>query len=192
MEDDNLEEDVDADEELDPPSGTPLHPEITSNVYIYELFNEDLRSPPVSSDGMVLKTLETALDCACGPGRANCSEIQPGESCYLPNNVKDHASYAFHSYYHKEGRTPGSCDFKGAAMITTIDLREKSLVKPDDADYFKRWNEPYLKSRESPFSCRDSRVCRSSSDLLRPNKSKTNDNLLRPKNCEREEIVAVR
>ncbi|BAT89614.1 hypothetical protein VIGAN_06061100, partial [Vigna angularis var. angularis] len=28
-------------------SGTPLHPEITSSVYIYELFNEDLRSPPL-------------------------------------------------------------------------------------------------------------------------------------------------
>ncbi|KAL6579156.1 hypothetical protein OROMI_009372 [Orobanche minor] len=135
MEDDNLEEDVDADEEL--------------NLW------------------MDLKTLQTALDWACGPGRANCSEIQPGESCYLPNNVKDHASYAFHSYYQKEGRTPGSCDFKGATMITTTDPRdEKSLVKPDDADYFERWDEPYLKSRESPFSCRDSRVCRSSSDLL--------------------------
>lgn len=29
-------------------SGTPLNPETTSSVFIYELFNEDLRSPPVS------------------------------------------------------------------------------------------------------------------------------------------------
>ncbi|KAL6572410.1 hypothetical protein OROMI_013368 [Orobanche minor] len=57
---------------------------------------------------------------------------------------------------------------------------EKSLVKPDDADYFERWDEPYLKSRESPFSCRDSRACCSSSDLLRPNKSKTNDKAAEP------------
>lgn len=141
--------------------GTPLHPEITSSVYIYELFNEDLRSPPVSEanwglfygnstpvyllhvsgsgtflandttnqtycivmdgGGVDAKTLQAALDWACGPGRANCSEIQPGESCYQPNNVKNHASYAFDSYYQKEGKAAGSCDFKGLAMITTTD-----------------------------------------------------------------------
>ncbi|KAK8642203.1 hypothetical protein V6N13_011559 [Hibiscus sabdariffa] len=149
-------------------SGTPLHPEITSSVYIYELFNEDLRSPPISEaswglfysnstpvyllhvsgsgtflandttnqtfciamDGVDSKTLQTALDWACGPGRANCSEIQPGESCYQPNNVKNHASYAFDSYYQKEGKTFGSCDFKGVAMITTTDPSHGSCVFP--------------------------------------------------------------
>lgn len=140
-------------------SGTPLHPETTSNVYLYELFNEDLRSDPVSEgnwglfygnstpvyllhvsgsgtflandttnqtyciamDGVDSKSLQAALDWACGPGRANCSEIQPGEDCYKPNNVKNHASYAFDSYYQKEKKVPGSCDFKGVAMITTSD-----------------------------------------------------------------------
>lgn len=143
-------------------SGTPFHPEITSSVYIYELFNEDLRSPPVSEanwglfygnstpvyllhvsgsgtflandstnqtyciamDEFDSKTLQTALDWACGPGKANCSEIQPGEDCFQPNNVKNHASYAFDSYYQKEGRSAGSCDFKGVAMITTTDPSE--------------------------------------------------------------------
>ncbi|KAK2974842.1 hypothetical protein RJ640_005628 [Escallonia rubra] len=147
-------------------SGTPFHPEITSSVYLYELFNEDLRSPPVSEanwglfygnstpvyllhvsgsgtflandttnqtyciamDGVDGRTLQTALDWACGPGRANCSEIQPGESCYQPNNVKNHASYAFDSYYQKEGRSGGSCDFKGVAMITTTDPSHGSCV----------------------------------------------------------------
>ncbi|KAF2304694.1 hypothetical protein GH714_037507 [Hevea brasiliensis] len=140
-------------------SGTPFHPEVTSSVYIYELFNEDLRSPPVSEanwglfygnstpvyllhvygsgtflandttnqtyciamDGVDSRILQAALDWACGPGTANCSEIQPGEDCYQPNNVKNHASYAFDSYYQKEGKAPGSCDFKGVAMITTTD-----------------------------------------------------------------------
>ncbi|KAL2341293.1 hypothetical protein Fmac_009233 [Flemingia macrophylla] len=140
-------------------SGTPLHPEITSSVYIYELFNEDLRSPPVSeanwglfypnatpayllrvsgvggflasddanqtfcvaADGVDSKTLQAALDWACGVGRANCSEIQPGETCYQPNNVRNHASYAFDSYYQSQGKSSGSCDFKGVAMITTTD-----------------------------------------------------------------------
>lgn len=149
-------------------SGTPFHPEITSNVYVYELFNEDLRSPPVSEanwglfygnstpvyllhvsgtgtflandttnetycvamDGVDTRTMQTALDWACGPGRANCSEIQPGENCYQPNNVKNHASYAFDSYYQKEGRSTGSCDFKGVAMITTTDPSHGACIFP--------------------------------------------------------------
>ncbi|XP_015885604.2 glucan endo-1,3-beta-glucosidase 1 [Ziziphus jujuba] len=149
-------------------SGTPLHPETTSSVYIYELFNEDLRSPPVSEanwglfygnttpvyllhvsgsgsflandttnqtyciamDGVDPKTLQAALDWACGPGRANCSEIQPGEDCYSPNNVKSHASYAFDSYYQKEGKAAGSCDFKGVAIITTTDPSHGSCIFP--------------------------------------------------------------
>ena len=72
-------------------------------------------------DGVDSKTLQAALDWACGPGRANCTEIQPGEDCYHPNNVKNHASYAFDSYYQKEGKAAGSCDFKGVATITTTD-----------------------------------------------------------------------
>lgn len=149
-------------------SGTPLHPETTSSVYIYELFNEDLRSPPVSEgnwglfygnftpvyllhvsgsgtflandstnqtycivmDGVDSRTLQAALDWACGPGRANCSEIQPGEECYYPNNVKNHASYAFDSYYQKEGKAAGSCDFKGVATITTTDPSHGSCTFP--------------------------------------------------------------
>lgn len=149
-------------------SGSPFHPEMTSSAYIYELFNEDLRSPPISEanwglfhgnttpvyllhvsgsgtflandttnrtyciamDGVDTKTLQTALDWACGPGRANCSEIQPGESCYQPNNVHNHASYAFDSYYQMEGRASGSCDFKGVAMITTSDPSNGSCIFP--------------------------------------------------------------
>nr|GMC89818.1 glucan endo-1,3-beta-glucosidase 1 [Ipomoea batatas] len=148
--------------------GSPLHPEITSSVYIYELFNEDLRSPPLSEanwglfygnstpvyllhvsgsgtflandttnqtyciamDGVDKKTLQAALDWACGPGRANCSEIQPGESCYQPSDVKNHASYAFDSYYQKTGKAVGSCDFKGVAMITTSDPSHGSCKFP--------------------------------------------------------------
>ncbi|KAH7569472.1 hypothetical protein JRO89_XS06G0167700 [Xanthoceras sorbifolium] len=122
--------------------GTPFHPEITSNVYIYELFNEDLRKRGflandttnktycIAMDGVDSKTLQVALDWACGPGRANCSEIQPGEACYQPNNVKNHASYAFDSYYQKEGRSSGSCDFKGVAMITTTDPSHGSCIFP--------------------------------------------------------------
>ncbi|WJX62305.1 glucan endo-1,3-beta-D-glucosidase [Trifolium repens] len=73
----------------------------------------------IAMDGFDSKTLQATLDWACGPWRANCSKIQPGESYYKRNNVKKHASYAFDSYYQKEGKAPRSCDFKGVAMITT-------------------------------------------------------------------------
>ncbi|GKC62912.1 polyprotein, partial [Tanacetum coccineum] len=77
----------------------------------------------VATDGVDGKTLQTALDWAWGPERANCLEIQLGENCYQPNNVKNYTSYAFDSYYKKQGRSTGSCDFKGVAMITATDLR---------------------------------------------------------------------
>ncbi|KAF6168199.1 hypothetical protein GIB67_011584 [Kingdonia uniflora] len=149
-------------------TGTPLHPELTSSVFIYELFNEDLKDSPISEanwglfygnstpvyllhvsgsgtflandttnqtycvavNGVDFKTLQAALDWTCGPGMANCSEIQPGENCYRPNDVKNHASYAFDSYYEKAGRAAGSCDFKGVGMITTTDPSHGNCVFP--------------------------------------------------------------
>ncbi|WOK99727.1 glucan endo-1,3-beta-glucosidase 1-like isoform X1 [Canna indica] len=149
-------------------AGTPMRPESTPAVYIYELFNEDLRPGPVSEANWGLfygngtpvyllhvtgaggflandttnktycvaaedadrRSLQAALDWACGPGRANCSEIQPGESCYDPNDVRSHASYAFDSYYQMEGKAAGSCYFQGIAMITTTDPSHGDCIFP--------------------------------------------------------------
>ncbi|KAL9688541.1 hypothetical protein QQ045_032963 [Rhodiola kirilowii] len=77
-------------------------------------------------------TLQVALDYACGYGGADCSAIQPGGSCYNPNTLKDHASYAFNNYYQKLP-SPTSCVFGGAAQLTYTDPSTGSCRFPQSS-----------------------------------------------------------
>ncbi|EOA13340.1 hypothetical protein CARUB_v10026374mg [Capsella rubella] len=63
--------------------------------------------------------LQEGLDYACGEGGADCRPIQPGATCYDPESLEAHASYAFNSYYQKNARGTGTCDFKGAAYVVS-------------------------------------------------------------------------
>ncbi|VFQ58814.1 unnamed protein product [Cuscuta campestris] len=74
----------------------------------------------VAKQGAADLALQVALDYACGLGGADCSAIQPGQSCFDPNTVKDHASYAFNDYYQKNP-APTSCDFGGTAQLVRTD-----------------------------------------------------------------------
>lgn len=61
--------------------------------------------------------LKSAMEYACGEGGADCGPIQPGSTCYNPNTLEAHASYAFNSFYQRKGREHAACDFNGAAYV---------------------------------------------------------------------------
>ncbi|KAK8527187.1 hypothetical protein V6N12_054411 [Hibiscus sabdariffa] len=72
-----------------------------------------LANPKVNRHG-----LQAGLDYACGEGGADCGPIQSNGTCFNPNSLVAHASYAFNSYYQKKARASGSCDFDGAAYVS--------------------------------------------------------------------------
>uniref|UniRef100_A0A0A9HRF5 X8 domain-containing protein n=1 Tax=Arundo donax TaxID=35708 RepID=A0A0A9HRF5_ARUDO len=81
----------------------------------------------VKAAGSTEAALQNALDYACGIGGADCSAIQPSGSCYYPNTLQAHASYAFNSYYQRYP-APSSCDFGGTAMLVNVNPSSGSCV----------------------------------------------------------------
>ncbi|KAK4366365.1 hypothetical protein RND71_014245 [Anisodus tanguticus] len=73
------------------------------------------------------ETLQEALDYACGEGGADCEDIGPSGSCYYPDTVVAHASYAFNSYWQKTKSNGGTCGFGGTAMLINSDPSKHTL-----------------------------------------------------------------
>ncbi|XP_052486921.1 glucan endo-1,3-beta-glucosidase 13 isoform X4 [Gossypium raimondii] len=133
-------------------SGTPARPGANLDVYIFSLFNENLKQGPeternfglfypdmtsvynlvfpgkgtgrswcVASRQASNSALQNALDWACGPGKADCSALQPDQQCFEPNNLVSHASFAFNNYYQKNGLTDQACRFGGTGIVVYND-----------------------------------------------------------------------
>ncbi|XP_071709205.1 glucan endo-1,3-beta-glucosidase 4-like [Rutidosis leptorrhynchoides] len=74
----------------------------------------------IADEQVTDEELQRALIWACENG-ADCSNIQANQPCFLPNNIKDHASFAFNSYYQRMKPKGATCYFNAAAFITDVD-----------------------------------------------------------------------
>lgn len=74
----------------------------------------------VAKPTVTSSVMQEALDYACATG-ADCMPIQPGGACYQPATLLAHAAYAFNSYWQRNKKGGGTCDFGGAAMLATVD-----------------------------------------------------------------------
>nr|KAJ0210419.1 hypothetical protein LSAT_V11C400181770 [Lactuca sativa] len=72
--------------------------------------------------------LQRAVVWACENG-ADCSKIQPNQPCFLPNTIKDHASFAFNSYFQRMKAHGATCYFNAAALVTDLDP-SKHIILP--------------------------------------------------------------
>jgi hypothetical protein len=99
----------------------------------------------VAKSGMGQSMTQAALDFACGAGGADCQPLQHGGSCFTPDTLHDHASYAFNSYYQKTKAAGGSCNFGGAAMLTTAD--PSKLAAAHTSHFVFTWPQVVVESR---------------------------------------------
>ncbi|XP_031287548.1 glucan endo-1,3-beta-glucosidase-like isoform X1 [Pistacia vera] len=62
--------------------------------------------------------LQANIDYVCGTG-LDCKPIQAGGTCFNPNNIRSHASYAMNAYYQANGRHDYECDFGHTGVLTS-------------------------------------------------------------------------
>ena len=66
------------------------------------------------------EALQKNIDYVCSSG-VECGPIEAGGSCYNPNTVRSHASYAMNAYFQSAGRHDFNCDFNNTALLTAAD-----------------------------------------------------------------------
>ncbi|KAF8005641.1 hypothetical protein BT93_K0045 [Corymbia citriodora subsp. variegata] len=93
-----------------PPPTVPPPPNSGSSIALWCVAKPSVPEP----------IIQEAMNYACGSG-AECSSILPEGSCFQPNTLFAHASYAFNSYWQRTKVAGGSCSFGGTAMLVTVD-----------------------------------------------------------------------
>lgn len=73
----------------------------------------------VVRDGADVYDVQDALNWACA--RINCGSTYAGGTCYIPNTIWAHASWAFNAYYNSMNGAQGSCNFSGTAYVSSND-----------------------------------------------------------------------
>jgi len=68
-----------------------------------------------------ISALPSTIIFSCSQGDNTCITIQPGEPCYQPNEVIDHASYAFNSYWRQFKNYYVDCDLNKSGTLVTKD-----------------------------------------------------------------------
>ncbi|KAI0502028.1 hypothetical protein KFK09_016973 [Dendrobium nobile] len=72
---------------------------------------------PVTS----VAALQANVNYACSVVGVNCRPIQAGGTCFQPNTVQAHASYAMNAYYQFTSGKDFNCNFNQTGIITTSD-----------------------------------------------------------------------
>ncbi|ERN07854.1 hypothetical protein AMTRI_Chr08g162530 [Amborella trichopoda] len=62
--------------------------------------------------------LQANIDYVCSQG-VDCTPIQAGGACYLPDTLQSHAAYAMNAYYQFAGRNDFNCDFAQTGVLTS-------------------------------------------------------------------------
>lgn len=104
-----------------PPMGPHLPPCEPSPVHRGHGHGHGHGSWCVAKPSVPAETLQEALDFACGEGNVDCEAIKQDGSCFYPDNLVAHASYAFNSYWQTTKRNGGTCGFAGTAMLISSD-----------------------------------------------------------------------
>uniref|UniRef100_A0A0E0KF60 X8 domain-containing protein n=1 Tax=Oryza punctata TaxID=4537 RepID=A0A0E0KF60_ORYPU len=76
--------------------------------------------------------LQKAIDYSCGQG-ADCTSILSSGGCYNPNTVASHCSWAANSYFQKFRASGATCDFGGAATLSSSDPSFSGCTFPSSA-----------------------------------------------------------
>ncbi|EOY05325.1 hypothetical protein QUC31_016829 [Theobroma cacao] len=93
-----------------PPPTVPPPPNVAPSIALWCVAKPSVPDP----------IIQEAMNYACGSG-ADCDSIQPSGSCFQPDTLFAHASYAFNSYWQKTKVAGGTCEFGGTAILVTVD-----------------------------------------------------------------------